>query len=214
MDTLATALAGPLPALLYPPSADRPDAGASWPLALFLHGSGERGTELDLIRRTGLPARLDAGLALPAFVLAPQCPAGALWNQDLAPQLANLLDRVQADHPIDPARVSLTGLSMGGHGAWALALHQPSRFSAVVPICGWSDPRRAAEIAHIPQWVFHGAQDEVVPLRESEAMVRALRAAGADVRFTVYPEAGHDAWTPAYQDQALLPWLLAQRRAP
>lgn len=209
MPAAPLALKGPLPALLYPPADFRPDQPQRWPLVLFLHGSGERGTDLARLRSQGLPPLLDAGLSLPAYVLAPQCPEGAWWNPA---QLADLLDTVEAAYPIDPQRLSVTGLSMGGYGSWALALEQPHRFSALAPICGGGDPGRAAEIAHLPQGVFHGARDEVVPLAESERMVAALHAAGADVRFTVYPEAGHDAWTPAYREPDLLPWLIGQRR--
>lgn len=209
MPTAPVTLAGPLPALLYPPADFDPASEERWPLLLFLHGSGERGRDLARVRSQGLPPRLDAGLSLPAYVLAPQCPDGVWWNPA---QLAALLDAVEAAHPSDPQRLSVTGLSMGGYGTWALALHQPERFSALAPICGGGDPSRAREIAHLPQWVFHGARDEVVPLAESERMVAALRAAGADVRFTVYPEAGHDAWTPAYGEAELLPWLIEQRR--
>jgi predicted peptidase len=102
---------------------------------------------------------------------------------------------------------------MGGFGTWALAASQPQRFAALAPICGGGQPIWAKRLAHIPQWVFHGAKDDVVPIEHSERMVEALKRKGCDVRFTVYPEAEHDSWTAAYDTPELYEWLLAQKRA-
>lgn len=188
-----------------------------WPLILFLHGSGERGDDLALLEREGLPRRLAEGAALPCVVAAPQCPAASDWELQ-APALLALLDDLQARYPVDPDRIYLTGLSMGGRGAWLLALLRPERFAAVVPICGRRPgPLRPGEIpaplARLPIWAFHGARDQIVPVTETEAIVAGLRAAGSDVRCTIYPEADHDSWTAAYAEPELAPWLFAQRRA-
>ncbi len=204
-----TPIPGPLPALLYSPSGPQAPPAVGWPLVLFLHGSGERGRDLERVRLHGLPRELDRGRELPAFVLAPQCPEGSWWDTGA---LAALLDRVEAEFPTDPQRVLVTGLSMGGYGSWALALAQPGRFAALVPVCGGGDPARAAEIRHIPQWIFHGALDEVVPPRRSEEMAEALRACGADVRLTLYPDLGHNSWDRAYREEGLYSWLLGQVR--
>ena len=204
-----TTLDSPLPALLYTPQAAQ--AGAPLPLVLFLHGSGERGRDLNRVRLQGLPRELEIGRDLPAHVLAPQCPEGVWW-EDVAARLSALLDNVEGRLSIDPDRVLVTGLSMGGFGTWALALREPGRFAALAPVCGGGDPTRAAELAHLPQRVFHGALDEVVPPERSAEMVEALRAAGADVRFTLYPDLAHDSWTRAYGEAGLYDWLLAQRR--
>jgi predicted peptidase len=198
---------------LWTPPAETP---SPWPLLLFLHGSGERGDDLALVEREGLPRRLAEGASLPCLVAAPQCPAGSDWELQ-ADALLALLDDLQARHPVDPQRVYLTGISMGGRGAWLLALLQPERFAAAVPICGRRPGAlRAGEIspqlAALPLWVFHGARDAVVPVTETEAIVHGLRAAGSSVRCTIYPEAGHDSWTAAYAEPELEPWLLAQRR--
>lgn len=192
------------------------DAAQPWPLILFLHGSGERGNDVQQVLNEGLPRNLADGLALPALIAAPQCPAGSDWTlHDDA--LIALLDDLAAAYTIDPDRVYLTGLSMGGRETWRLACANPQRFAAVVPICGRRPygPRSeedAALISHVPIWVFHGAQDQVVPIEESNRMVAALRRSGADVHYTVYPDADHDSWTQAYAEAELYPWLLAQRR--
>ena len=103
---------------------------------------------------------------------------------------------------------------MGGFGTWALAAYSPDRFAALVPICGGGDPNTARRLSHIAIWVFHGAKDPTVPLKRSEDMVDALKKAGGNVKFTVYPEAGHDSWTEAYENPELYDWLLQQKRTP
>jgi predicted peptidase len=113
---------------------------------------------------------------------------------------------------VDVDRIYVTGLSMGGFGTWSLALAYPNRFAAILPICGGGEPILAHRISHLPAWVFHGAGDTVVPLRRSEEMVRALREADGNVRFTVYPDTDHDAWTPTYENPEVFQWLLEQRR--
>jgi predicted peptidase len=202
--------------LLWLPQGDH--AAQPWPLILFLHGSGERGSDVRQVLKYGLPKRLADGLALPAIIAAPQCPADSDWTlHDDA--LVALLDDLAAAHPIDQNRVYLTGLSMGGRETWRLACANPQRFAAIVAICGrrpygLRSEEDAALISHIPIWVFHGARDQVVPIEESNHMVAALRRHGADVRYTVYPDAGHDSWTQAYAEAELYPWLFAQRRGP
>ena len=200
--------------LLWLPQDD--DTAHPWPLILFLHGSGERGNDIRQVLNYGLPKRLANGLALPAIIAAPQCPADSDWTlHDDA--LVALLDEIAANYPIDQKRVYLTGLSMGARETWRLACANPQRFAAVVAICGrrpygLRSEEDAALISHLPIWVFHGARDQVVPIEESNRMVAALRRYGADVRYTVYPDADHDAWTQAYAEPELYPWLFAQRR--
>jgi predicted peptidase len=191
------------------------DAAEPWPLILVLHGRGERGDDLSLLTRYGLPERLARGFALPTIVAAPQCPAGSDWTMHDDALIA-LLDELAATHPVDPRRVYLTGLSMGGRETWRLAAAYPERFAALVPICarrpdGVRNAEDAQALCGLPAWVFHGARDTVVPVEESDEMVAALRACGADVRYTVYPEAGHDSWTSAYAEPELYRWLFEQR---
>jgi predicted peptidase len=175
-----------------------------WPLLLFLHGSGERGSDLALVKRHGPPRLLDEGAALPCIVVAPQCPRGEWWSTET---LEALLDHVLATCPADPGRVWLTGISMGGYGAWALATRIPKRIAALVPICGGGNPRRADRLKGVPISAFHGARDDVVAPSETLEMVEAVNRAGGDARLTLYPDAGHDAWTRAYADPALWAWL-------
>jgi len=198
--------------LACPPGYDR-EGQTRWPLLLFLHGAGERGDNLELVKKHGPPKLIAAGRVLPFLVVAPQCPADDWWDsarQVLA--LRTLLDDLIASHRVDRDRIYLTGLSMGGYGTWRLAAEYPEMFAAIAPICGGGPWYRANVLRSIPTWVFHGANDPVVPLREAEVMVEALKRAGGQPRFTVYPNTGHDAWTATYENAELYEWLLQHRR--
>ena len=204
-----------LPYLFSQPGSHSAAVDGRMPLIFFLHGSAERGRDLNLIRDYGIPRAAQKFPDFPFFTLAPQCPAHAYW-EDLDSVLFALLDEVMARFPVDPARIYLTGLSMGGHGTWILALEQPERFAALAPVCPpFPDfPKiedRLAALKDKPTWVFHGAKDDVVPVQHSEAMVRALRQINPQVRFTLYPETRHNAWVRAYADPALYAWFLEQR---
>jgi len=184
-----------------------------WPLVLFLHGKGERGDDLDLVAVHGPPKHAAAGESFPFILVSPQCPDDDWWTSVRQITALNaLLDDIIDRYRVDEDRVYLTGLSMGGFGTFALATAAPDRFAAMAPICGGGEPFAAETMSHIPTWVFHGAQDEVVPLKRSQEMVDALEAAAADVKFTIYPEANHDSWTETYDNPELYEWLLKQRR--
>jgi predicted peptidase len=190
-----------------PEAADKPAAG--WPLVIFLHGSGERGDDLEQLKANGPSKHAAGGRAFPFVLVAPQLPERRRWDSDALEALrADLVARL----PIDPDRVLMTGLSLGGHGTWDYAVDYPNRLAAIAPVCGVGAPKRAAAIAKLPIWAFHGALDDVVPIASDQAMVDAVRAAGGHVRFTVYDGVGHDSWDRAYDDPALYDWLLAQRR--
>ena len=213
---------------LLRPAAIEP--GGKYPLVLFLHGAGERGTDNEKQLKY-----LPTWLAEPrlrrthaCFVLAPQCRDDGKWVEgnwsdktaasqkpeptvDLAAAVAALEDVMKAE-PVDPDRVYLTGLSMGGYGSWDLAARMPGRFAAVIPICGGGDETTAAKLAKLPIWCFHGADDEVVPAARSRSMVEAVKAAGGNVKYTEFEGVKHDSWTPAYRDPATLEWLFRQRR--
>lgn len=213
--------------LLSLPDDYAADTSRSWPLLLFLHGTVPRGSNVWDVTQQG-PARLLAGppeltateraaaatLSRAFVVVAPQCPQFEVWNDE---RILALLDHVSAELRLNPARVYLTGLSMGGFGAWSVAMRHPGRFAAVVPVCGGgrvadiaaSAHKHPAALARLGVWAFHGARDFVVPLEESERMVDALKLAGArDARLTVYPEVEHDAWTPTYANAEVYAWLL------
>lgn len=199
-----------LPYLLYLPDdhADRSD----WPLVVFLHGSGERGDDPELLRKHGLPRVLHDGIALPAVVLSPQCPENHIWPQH-HPALMALVDDVVTRYRVDPDRVVLTGLSMGGAGVASLAAEHPERFAALAPVCGPGTAFMVTpDVARLPMWVFHGDADDVVPVDDSLALVEKVRALGGYPRLTVYAGVGHDAWDRAYGDPELQAWLVGQRR--
>lgn len=179
------------------------------PLLLFLHGAGERGDDLDLVKKEGLPKHIARGEDYPFIVVAPQQPADGWWD---AGRLSRLLDEIEAGYRVDSARIYVTGLSMGGYGTWALGIAEPERFAALAPICGGGEPEAVCALREVPVWNFHGAKDQVIPLAASEEMVEALEACGGNVKFTIYPDADHDSWTETYANPALYAWLLSHRR--
>jgi predicted peptidase len=195
--------------LLYLPELY--DQQESWPLLLFLHGAGERGDDLSLVKKHGPPKLIDQGKSFPMIVVSPQCPQGSWWTTRPL-ELTALLDEIASQYKVDPDRVYLTGLSMGGFGTWTLAAYSPQRFAAIVPICGGGEPLITRALGHMPTWVFHGAKDPVVPLERSETMVEALKKVNNNVKFTVYPDALHDSWTATYDNPEVYEWLLGQRR--
>jgi predicted peptidase len=177
-----------------------------FPLILFLHGAGERGTDLRRVAVHGPPKVAQTRPDFPFMVVSPQCPEGRAWD-DAA--LLALLDDVLQRYRVDPKRVYLTGLSMGGYGTWSLGLSHPERFAAIAPICGGGsslkvllpDAERAARLRELPVWAFHGVKDSVVPVEESMRMINALKRAGAqNVQLTLYPDADHDSWTMTYDN--------------
>lgn len=180
-----------------------------WPLMMFLHGSGERGSDLERVKVNGPPKFLDRKKDFQFIVVSPQLPDNDSWSSDV---LNALLDELIERLPIDTDRVYLTGLSLGGFATWDFACDFPGRFAAIAPICGQGDEDRACLLRKVPVWAFHGAKDPVVPLKNEEEMVNALKACGGDVRFTIYPDAGHDAWTETYANPELYKWFLAHRR--
>lgn len=192
--------------LLYLPK-DYNQTENNFPLVLFLHGAGERGEDIEKVKIHGLPKLINHGKDFPFIVVSPQCPENMLWNTDI---LSALLDKIESEYRIDLDKVYLTGLSMGGHGTWELAIKEPKRFAAIAPVCGWTDTSKACLIAHIPTWVFHGAKDVVIPVNASVDMVEALKKCGVDPKLTIYPEANHDSWTETYNNEELYKWLMEQ----
>jgi predicted peptidase len=195
--------------LLFLPQ--RYETQEQWPTILFLHGAGERGSNLEYVKRHGVPRIIEEQPDFPFIAVSPQCPRGQYWS---AASLSQLVDEAIASYRVDPDRLYLTGISMGGYGTWRLAAAQPQRFAAIAPICGGGNPGEACNLKNLPVWAFHGARDTIVPLSESEEMVEAVRACGGNVKFTVYPEAGHDSWTQTYNHPELFDWFLQHRRHP
>ena len=199
----------PLRYVAHVPEAAQKAPGAKHPAILFLHGSGERDIPLEAITNQAIFAYARTHADYPFIVIAPQCPPGQWWE---APALEDTVADVLAKYPIDPDRLYLTGLSMGGFGCWMLATAHPDWFAAVVPICGGGDPEDVERIKDLPVWDFHGAKDSTVAIRMSNEMVEALRKAHGRVRYTVYSDGGHNVWAEAYGMDALYTWLQQQVR--
>lgn len=194
----------------YPYLTDLPadydaDPNKKWPLILFLHGLGDG----PHVRNNGLARLMGEGKQLPAIVITPECPVHGWWKSVV---LSHLLDDLATKYRIDPDRIYLTGLSMGGFGTWSLALYSPERFAAIAPICGGGDPPDAARLRNMPIWAFHGDADEIVPVTMTLDMVAAVRKAGGHPHLTIYPGVNHVSWDRAYGTDALYTWLLAQKR--
>lgn len=204
--------------LLFLPKEYSADATKKWPLMLFLHGAGERGSNIWKVAVHGPPKIVRAQPNFPFIVVSPQCPPGQYWDNEA---MLSLLDEICQKYSVDRHRIYLTGLSMGGFGTWSLASEHPEKFAAIAPICGGGDVipillagnTKKAALKSLGVWAFHGAKDPVVKLAESEKMVDAFKKIGcADITLTVYPEAGHDSWTEAYNDPALYEWFLKHTR--
>jgi predicted peptidase len=190
----------------YDTSPDR-----RWPLVVFLHGSGERGADLELLKKHGPPKLIAAGKKIPAVVASLQCPSDQLWNPHGVKAVTDHLIRTER---IDPRRVYLTGLSMGGFGTWETAFEYPETYAAIAPICGGAGVRwvTASRLKHLPAWIFHGDQDAAVPVDFSLKIHGALQKIGAPVKLTIYSGVGHDSWTQTYDNPEFWNWLFAQKR--
>jgi len=206
------------------------DPAAPTPLVLFLHGSGESGTDGARMIIQGVGSAMLWNVeAWPGIVIFPQKPGEETeWEQHEA-ALMEMVARARARYRVDPARIYLTGLSQGGHGAWVLGARHADLWAAVVPICGYAAARQApvpglppafegtaaelaAGLAATPVWAFHGEVDDVVPAQETRDLVEALRAAGGQPKVSILPGVNHGSWDPAYRDPELPRWLFAQRR--
>jgi len=183
--------------------------GKRYPLLVFLHGSGERGTNLELLKVRGPLKLAAAGKKFPFIVVAPQCPERRCWDAD---ELVGLLNDLEKKFRVDRSREYLTGISMGGYGTWALVAAQPKRFAAIAPVCGGGDPKLASTFAKVPTWVVHGDKDPAVAFSQSVAMVDAMKAAGGSPIFTQVVGGTHDVWTEFYLKDEFYEWLLKFRR--
>jgi predicted peptidase len=195
--------------LLFIPEGYNTDQ--KWPLIMYLHGGSRRGTDIEKLREPGygLPAGVEKNKSFPFIVLSPQCPDGEYWTDSEA--LVALLDEVMKSYSVDPQRVYLTGHSMGGRGTWYLAYKHPERFAAIAPMSGlFLSTAWASRLKNMPIWAFHGAKDEIAPISEAEEMVKALKAVGNDVRFSVLPDRDHYI-LDVYENQELYSWFLQHR---
>lgn len=205
------------------------DAAKKYPIVLFLHGAGERGSDnrKQLVHGIKEFTTDDAMNDRPCFVVAPQCPSGQKWADinwsapghtmpkkpsDSLRLTMSLVDSLEKEYSIDSDRIYITGLSMGGYGTWDAIQRYPRKFAAAIPICGGGDPKETKQVAKLPIWVFHGARDGVVKPHRSQEMVAALKDAGGTPKYTEYPKAGHDSWSATYRDPKVHQWLFQQKR--
>jgi len=203
------------------------DPVTKYPLVIFLHGSGERGNDNEAQLQWGVLNFASSRImkTYRPIVIAPQCPKNLKWgnysqgsNLMQSPPtkpmelLIELIDKVKKTMPVDPDRIYITGLSMGGMGTYDAIARHPDLFAAAVPVCGRADASQASKIAHIPLWIFHGVLDQSVPSEQSRNMVEALTNAGANPGYTQYPESGHFSWIAAYSDQMMMDWLFRQHK--
>ncbi|MCE5243218.1 MAG: alpha/beta hydrolase-fold protein [Syntrophobacteraceae bacterium] len=181
-----------------------------WPLILYLHGEEERGDDLEMLKTRGLPSLLEDRLDFPFVVVSPQCPAGEEWSSE---RLGWLLDDVMVKFWVDPDRIYVTGVGMGGYAAWRLGIEHPERFAAIAPVSGGGNPQEVCNMRDVPVWAFHGVWDGDVPVSELQSVTLALRLCGGNVRSTLYPEEGHECWREAYNDPELYRWFLEHDRS-
>ena len=180
----------------------------NWPLMVFLHGAGERGSDLEKVKFHGPPKLVEQGKNFPFIIVSPQCPADKWWP-NMTEHVMALINETVSNYPVDESRIYLTGLSMGGYGTWTIASTYPERFAAIAPVCGGGQPYLAGKLKNLPIWAFHGAKDPVVPLQQSQQMVDAVKWVGGNAKLMVYPEADHDSWTETYNNEELYEWLLS-----
>ena len=182
-----------------------------YPVIFYLHGRSVSGTNINRIKRYGLPFFLDRGKKMDFIVVAPQCPWGKNWASEN--WLDTIYSEVSSQYRIDPDRVYLTGMSLGGFGTWELANRYPHRFAAIAPLCGGGKTQWAENLPHLPVWVFHGTADRQVPVRRSDQMVEALKAQGAAVTYSRLKNTGHDIHR-TYNNDQLYEWFLRYTRRP
>ncbi|HPO13212.1 MAG TPA: prolyl oligopeptidase family serine peptidase [Candidatus Hydrogenedentes bacterium] len=202
-----------------------------WPLIIFLHGAGERGSDGLKHTQVGIGAAIRLyPERFPAIVLFPQCPDDGFWDLILDP-METALQHTREAYKIDPKRIYLTGLSMGGFGAWIWGAEKSDTFAALIPICGGGDvaqieklldrklthdfgtmEERTKKLATLPIWAFHGAKDPAVPPAASRTMVELVKKAGGNVKYTEFPHAEHNSWDDAYQDEETAKWLFKQHK--
>ncbi len=189
-------------------------SGRKYPLVIFLHGAGERGTD-NQIQLQSLPTLLAQPAYRkkhPCFLVVPQCPTQQSWQQQF-PALLEIIDKVMQENPIDKRRIYLTGYSMGAYGTWSLAALRPDLFAAAVPVAGGGDVQTAHQLIDLPIWAIHGNADKAVPVSQSREMIKAIRQAGGSPNYTELKGIGHNCWQQAYTNpNGILPWMFKQKK--
>jgi predicted peptidase len=206
------------------------EEGKTYPLILFLHGAGERGSDNNQQLKHGVMPILENARKLdePLYLIAPQCPKEEWWSplaadrlrladaggkNELMEAVLALVERTAEKHPIDRSRIYITGISMGGFGTWDMLTRAPDTFAAAIPICGGGDPEKAEKFKDVPIRIYHGADDQTILPEAGRMMAEALEKAGGKPEFIVLPGVAHDSWTRTYKDVEVIGWLLSKRRA-
>ncbi len=205
--------------LLYLPGEYGKDPQSKWPLIIYLHSANMRGAGLDLLRDEPLPRKLETQRDFPFIVVSPQGDGGyEFWSKDdMIESLFILLDELQSIYSVDPKRIYLTGVDMGGNGVWEIGLRRPDYFAALAPVGGYIGhpfevPKNICALKDVPVLAFHGGKDTMVPASVEQELVDALVACGGDAKLTINPNYGHDIEIPAYGEPGLYDWLLAQSK--
>lgn len=194
--------------LIYLPKDYSAKSSEKYPVLIFLHGSGERGSEIEKVKIHGPPRLIKEGKDFPFIVISPQLPESKMWEAD---KLDATLDYAIKGLNADKGRIYLTGLSLGGMGTWGWASAHPKKFAAIAPVCGMSNPMDATKFLNLPIWAFHGAKDDIVPPKGSSFMVNMINDLGGNAKITIYPDANHDSWTETYNNEEFYKWLLQQK---
>jgi predicted peptidase len=195
--------------LLYLPK-DYSQGKAQYPLLIYLHGSSQRGNDLTKLTTYGLPYLVEQGKDYNFIIASPQCPEGKYWSTE--DWFDALYKELMAKYRINKRRIYVTGISMGGYGAWQVAVDYPDRFAAVMPLCGGlNDPTQVCRINHIPVWTFHGIKDDIIPIQETERVVSGLQACKGKVKFTRLPDEGHSIQY-LYEKEDIYEWMLKQKK--
>ena len=184
------------------------DEKTGWPLLVFLHGYGQSGDDLQIVRENGPPKLFGEGKQFPFVLASPQCPTGFYWRGNV---VIGLIDHLIENYSIDPNRIYLTGLSMGGYGTWQISHEYPERFAAVAPVCGgglFVSPYFMDRLKNLPVWAFHDKRDDVIPYQESFSMVEGVNAAGGNAKLTTFDEGKHNISEEAYNNDELYDWFL------
>ena len=199
---------GKLNYLLYKPENYEKDTQTLWPMIVFLHGGGERGTNLNKVLTTGPLRYTKSGKKLPFIIISPQIKPDQYWDPD---EVISLVKELISGCRVDTNRIYLTGLSIGGKGTWEISTKYPDVFAAIAPVSGWGDPKLLYKISKMPVWIFHGAKDPVVPVIASQVMADTLKRYG-NVKLTIYPKGKHGHWTDTYNNDELYSWFLEHRK--
>jgi predicted peptidase len=193
--------------LVFFPDKYKESNKEKWPLIVFLHGAFERGNCLQDVKRNALPKIAEIE-EFPFIIIAPQCPENSFWK---AEQIIEITDKSLSEFNIDSTKIYLTGLSMGGFATWQIASRYPSKYAAIIPICGGGNTLMATKLTNLPIWAFHGEKDRVIPVQQTIDMVEGVNVAGGNAKLTIYPYAFHDSWTETYENNEIYDWLLSHK---